>query len=182
MSEKEIIKALDALAKADEGMEVSPQLELRLRLAFRKKYRRRVWPYTAFVLAAAAALVVFLALKPKPQNVPSHGNIANVIQPAPVVQPRAEAPVVDPAPVRVAAHRARRPAQPQEIMTDFFPLMDAPPPFDRGEIVRVALPAAAMRTVGLPVDEARLADRVQADVLVGEEGLARAIRFVRFVQ
>jgi len=180
MSEKEIIKALDALAKADEGMEVSPQLELRLRTAFRKKYRRRVWPYTAFVLAAAAALVVFLALKPKPQNVPSHAAI--ITAPAPVVQPRAEAPVVDPQPVRAAVHRARRPAQPQEIMTDFFPLMAAPPPFDRGEIVRVALPAAAMRTVGLPVDETRLADRVQADVLVGEEGLARAIRFVRFVQ
>ncbi len=36
-----------------------------------------------------------------------------------------------------------------------------------------------MRTVGLPVSEDHLADRVQADVLVGEEGLPRAIRFVK---
>jgi hypothetical protein len=37
-----------------------------------------------------------------------------------------------------------------------------------------------MRKVGLPVNEDRLSDRVYADVLVGDEGLARAIRFVRY--
>jgi hypothetical protein len=37
-----------------------------------------------------------------------------------------------------------------------------------------------MRTVGLPVREDRLMDRVQADVLVSEEGLATAIRFVKY--
>jgi hypothetical protein len=44
----------------------------------------------------------------------------------------------------------------------------------------VQLPAAAMRTVGLPVREEHMADPIQADVLVGEEGMPRAIRFVRF--
>jgi hypothetical protein len=64
-------------------------------------------------------------------------------------------------------------------VTEFFPLIDAPPPMDHGEVFRVTVPAAAMRTVGLPVSEDRLSDRVQADVLVSEEGLATAIRFVR---
>jgi hypothetical protein len=46
--------------------------------------------------------------------------------------------------------------------------------------LRVSLPASAMRGVGLAVSEDRLTDMVQADVLVGQEGLARAIRFVRY--
>lgn len=68
---------------------------------------------------------------------------------------------------------------PREIVTDFFPLIDAPPPIGRGELVRVMVPASTMRTVGLPVNEDRLTDQVKADVLVSEDGLATAIRFVR---
>jgi len=71
-------------------------------------------------------------------------------------------------------------AQPSEVVTDFFPLMDPAPPFQRGRILRVELPASAMQMVGLPVHEQHLNDPVQADVLIGEEGLPRAIRFVKF--
>ncbi len=66
----------------------------------------------------------------------------------------------------------------EESATDFFPLMSPAPPFERGEILRVNVPASVMRTVGLPVQEERIGDRVQADIVVGEEGLPRAIRFV----
>jgi hypothetical protein len=69
--------------------------------------------------------------------------------------------------------------QSSEVATDFFPLMDPAPPFQRGRILRVELPASAMKMVGLPVREEHLSDTVQADVLVGEEGLPRAIRFVK---
>ena len=79
-------------------------------------------------------------------------------------------------PVKARRARARGP---REIVTEFFPLIDAPPPIERGEVFRVTVPAAAMRTVGLPVAEDRLSDRVQADVVVSEDGLATAIRFVR---
>jgi hypothetical protein len=83
--------------------------------------------------------------------------------------------------VRKVAKRVPRPApKPQEIVTDFFPLMDPAPPLGRGQLLRVELPASAMQMVGLPVREDRLADSVEADVLVGEEGLPRAIRFVSF--
>jgi hypothetical protein len=83
--------------------------------------------------------------------------------------------------VRKTARRVRGPVTgPQEVVTDFFPLMDPAPPFERGQLLRVELPASAMQMVGLPVREDRLADSVQADVLVGEEGLPRAIRFVSF--
>ncbi len=59
-------------------------------------------------------------------------------------------------------------------------MLDVQPPFERGELVRVVVPAETMRSVGLPVREDHLTDMVQADVLVGQEGLARAIRFVGF--
>jgi hypothetical protein len=75
---------------------------------------------------------------------------------------------------------AARSEQPEEIVTDFFPLMDPAPPFERGKILRVEFPASAMEMVGLPVLEEHLADSVEADVLVGEEGLPRAIRFVKY--
>jgi hypothetical protein len=70
--------------------------------------------------------------------------------------------------------------QTREVVTDFFPLLDVAPPFERGELLRVMVPASTMRKVGLPVNEDHLTDRVYADVLVGQEGLARAIRFVSF--
>ena len=65
------------------------------------------------------------------------------------------------------------------MVTEFFPLIDVAPEFGRGELVRVRVPAGTMLSVGLPVREDRLADPVDADLLIGEEGLARAIRFVR---
>ena len=70
----------------------------------------------------------------------------------------------------------------RETVTQFFPLLDVAPPFERGELLRVMVPASTMRRVGLPVNENRLADPVYADVLVGQEGLARAIRFVSYEQ
>jgi hypothetical protein len=79
--------------------------------------------------------------------------------------------------LRPAAHHA---PQPEEIVTDFFPLMDPAPPFERGQLLRVELPASVMQMVGLPVHEERLMESIHADVLVGEEGLPRAIRFVKF--
>lgn len=53
-------------------------------------------------------------------------------------------------------------------------------PVEAGQLVRISLPRSAMRVAGLPVREDELDGRVQADVLVGEDGVARAIRFVSY--
>ncbi len=68
----------------------------------------------------------------------------------------------------------------QEVVTDFFPLMDVMPPMNRGQILRVTVPASSLRMVGFPVSPERWGQHIQADVLVGEEGMARAIRFVSY--
>jgi hypothetical protein len=175
MSDDAILSALKALAERDRAATTSPELETRLRQAFRRRQsarlRKRAAICSAVLFATAAAIVIVF--------VASHGTHPEPVMariPATSVEAPVAAPIVRPTPRRTA----RAPAiPPGEIVTEFFPLLDAPPPFERGEMIRVSVPAAAMRTVGLPVDEDHLADRVQADVLVGQEGLVRAIRFVK---
>jgi len=68
-----------------------------------------------------------------------------------------------------------------DIATDFIPLTYGASlgGTDGGHVVRVELPRTAMAQFGLPVNAERSAEPVKADVLLGEDGLARAIRFVR---
>ena len=177
--DKEILSALKALAEADASAEAPPEVEARLLEAFRTAAPRVRAdqgirpPKLAWAIAAAVvAMIAGWYFRPRPVT-----PVAKVAtQPAKVyadfvdVAPVAPRPVVRPMPRRV----------PREIVTDFFPLMEAPPPLDRGAMLRVTLPAAAMRSVGLPVREDRLGEHVQADVLMSEEGMATAIRFVKF--
>ena len=46
-------------------------------------------------------------------------------------------------------------------------------------MIRVQIPRSSLIAFGLPVNVERADAPVKADLLVGEEGLARAIRFVR---
>lgn len=68
-----------------------------------------------------------------------------------------------------------------EIATDFLPLVDANnlATQDGGQLVRVEMPRTALLAFGLPMNIERADEPVKADVLVGHDGLARAIRFVR---
>ncbi len=68
-----------------------------------------------------------------------------------------------------------------EIVTDFIQLTDSGG-FVAGEgahLIRVELPRTALVRFGLPLNAERVGGRVKADVLIGEDGMARAIRFVR---
>jgi hypothetical protein len=67
-----------------------------------------------------------------------------------------------------------------EIATEFIPLMQGGQlgQAEGGHLVRVELPRSAMASFGLPVNYERTGGRVKADVLLGDDGIARAIRFV----
>jgi hypothetical protein len=69
----------------------------------------------------------------------------------------------------------------REVATDFLAVPYAPAftQYDSGQVVRVHLPRSSLGTFGLPFDENRAAERIKADVLLGEDGIARAVRFVR---
>lgn len=72
-------------------------------------------------------------------------------------------------------------ADDEEIATDFIPLThdNSLTSEDSGQVMRVELPRSALVSFGLPMNVERAGGRVKADVLVGEDGVARAIRFVR---
>jgi hypothetical protein len=121
--------------------------------------------------------------------------------------PRREERVVAPAPVNTPGHRAAPPdgrdqmaaEQPKnlpkrvrrrasvdspdevEVVTRFFPLREGEDftTLDSLQVVRVELPGSALGEVGLPVDPEMVNEPVKADVVLGQDGLARAIRFVR---
>ena len=70
----------------------------------------------------------------------------------------------------------------REVATDFVSLGYGSTPLDLqdgGQLVRVELPRSALARFGLPMNMDRADERVKADVLVGADGLARAIRFVK---
>lgn len=180
--EDRVLQALQALAGNDRERGAPPEVEARLLTAFHSR-RRSGWRWAALT-AAAAALVIALLLwpnrRPKPavSAAPPISRVPAATRPAPVAVAPAN---IARTPRKLARKVAAVPQpQPREVVTDFFPLMNPAPSFERGQMLRVQLPAAAMRTVGLPVREEHLGDLVQADVLVGEEGMPRAIRFVRF--
>jgi hypothetical protein len=68
-----------------------------------------------------------------------------------------------------------------EIATDFMPVGYTTPMNlqDGGQVMRVELPRSTLAGFGLPVNMERVNERVKADVLVGPDGQARAIRFVQ---
>jgi hypothetical protein len=68
-----------------------------------------------------------------------------------------------------------------EVAINFYPLPDADelPPMESATIVRVQLPMSSLRLMGLPVSEDRAAEFIQADMLLGQDGLARGVRFVQ---
>jgi hypothetical protein len=72
-------------------------------------------------------------------------------------------------------------AETREVVTEFISVgygsaLDLQ---DGGQLVRVELPRSALARFGLPVNMNRVDEKVKADVLVGADGLARAIRFVQ---
>jgi hypothetical protein len=165
------------------------------------------WPrltWSRWALAAAALLIAFgFVVYRAVQNEPQKEVVART-EKTPTPQPSVEREdqprkvveeIVRPEP---RAARPRRGKQPQpdrifirdsitayaddtEYMTDFFPLSYGADqkPMDKGEVIRVQMPRSALARFGLPVNVERADVTIKADLLVGEDGLAHAIRFVR---
>ncbi len=73
------------------------------------------------------------------------------------------------------------PSSPARLASDFIPLVPcyAPGCFDGGQVMRVTIPRPALTFLGLPINEQFIQEPVTADVLISEDGVVRAIRFVR---
>jgi hypothetical protein len=76
--------------------------------------------------------------------------------------------------------RMTRPSRLSETVTDFIPLTELADAtaISSGTIVRVEMPRASLIAMGLPLNAERAYQTVKADIVVGDDGLARAIRLV----
>jgi hypothetical protein len=144
-----VASALRALREADAVVGASNVVEARLLAEVRAIAARRRRAQLT-TLAAAAVLALAIALP--------LWRLAVTMPPAPSTQ--------------IAA---------REVVTDFFPLTYGDVPATGGQLVRLEVPRRALVNFGLAVDaiEPRAGDTLLADVLVGDDGLARAVRFVR---
>jgi hypothetical protein len=205
--ERTVLDGLAELREAMSELEATAWIKPSVMSAFRSTRRGRWnrtrlapfywWAAATATCAVLVAVAAYWLASPKTRNPP----LVAVSPPARVSRPPVEkepanaadvraARAPSPAPGRQTGRRrpavaARDTAARPEFATDFFPLPYAPPlePGDGGQIVRVRLPRSAMRTVGLPVnDDDRWFDRVPADVVLGQDGVARAVRFVKFAQ
>jgi len=159
------------------------------------------WLYIAAGIAAAAAIVMLISLIASrsqnsapivPQQAvapPSSNEKQQPALPHAGLEARHVA-VGNPNQRLIATKRPRvrkpnadstHPGGEQEIATDFIRLVsgESLTGLDNAQLVRVELPRSAMMSFGLPMDMDRANERVKADVVMGQDGLARAIRFVR---
>jgi hypothetical protein len=177
------VKIEDLLREAgqnDRSLSCAPEVEKRLRSAFRSR-RPLVWGVLAGAIAAVLALALWLVPRRETQPPPPPETpVATVKEVPQVVEP--------PAITKQRSVRPKRKMRPREVevLTDFFALdaaaLNGVPD---GYVMRVQVPRATMASFGLPVNQAPDqhidAQRVDADLLMGSNGTARAIRFVRYV-
>ena len=164
--QRELAAGLRAVAAGYERMAAPARVEARLRAEFRKQAalqsgRRAGFGWRpAFSWAAAAVAVIALGVLAVDGGRPD-GNRA-------VVSRTSE--------VATVANATEAPND----YDGFIPLPNAGrlPDTEDVNLVRVELPRSAMIALGLEVSPERASELVEADVMLGPDGLARAVRFV----
>lgn len=181
-TERGLTAALGELARQRSASMAPAAVEASLLAAFaaRKQNRRRaLYRKAAWAIPIAAGLLLFALLgrrEPEMRLAKEPAPVPAVQQTPAPVESFAQPQTVDEAP------KIRRAAAPRqaEYVTEFVPLRFGKP-LESGEpvmVVRMDLPRAQLRSLGLPVAPDAASGVVKADVLLGGDGLAKAIRFV----
>jgi hypothetical protein len=142
----------------------------------------RPWvPAAAAIVLVAGALFVLLENQPR-VNWAVPPRTAEKSPPAPAVVPTIEQP---PAVEVRATHPPspdRKPPKKANVVTPSgfvdLPWTAGLPAFESGEIVRMEVPVASLPTYGIDISSGAGKGPVEADVLIGQDGFARAIRLV----
>jgi hypothetical protein len=187
MSSQDLENLLAGLREQTRGVEAPKRVEAALLGAFRAESRRparHMWMRWALGAAAAVAVILGAGVitMQQPAAPPPAVKVA-VAPPPPIVQPAPKIvpPVVAKRVRRAPRPRVQTPPPVQEVATDFLPLDDTAtlPPIESGHIMRVRLPQSTMMRFGFPINPDRMMDPVKADVMFGQDGIARAVRFVK---
>ena len=202
--QRDLTAALSALAAEAETWKASRAIEERLREVFiaripatptpqlESKWTDR-WIY-AVATAAVIALAVWLGSRPStpasPESVASTAassptspavSTPSVTEEKKPASSKTEGNVTAQRPVPVRAAAGRRAAPPKQVRSfEFVTLPGAAglPDLESGSVVRIAVPVGALPEYGLDIVQGGSKTTVNADVLVGQDGLARAIRLV----
>lgn len=119
------------------------------------------------------------SLVPSPRVDPAHAPIANDAKSSATPKGAVKAVAKTRAglmPKTVMAQRSAKPAA--EIKSEFIALAYARSP-ESGQLVRVKVPSSMMVQLGLVSTVEKPSELVDAEVLVGDDGLTHAIRFIR---
>ena len=163
--------ALQALRESTRDAETPRRVEMRLRQEFGMRHRtaktRSIAIFASWVLASAAVLVAGVSwwnwrvAKTQHPSISSESVKTNAIS-----APLPSTDAVD-ATTLVADNEAG----------DFTLLPGSlPQEVDDSSIVRVGMQRGALSALGLPVNEERVSDWIQVDLLVGQDGLPKAVR------
>ena len=198
-AERTLEAGLRAFAEGAEEGEAPPHLKLALRAAFdrqviaapvavpapaRLRNLALRWTAAALVLLAVAVALLSRSAPPniKKEDMSSGGNPA----PRSFIEPdnqelKIEPHVAKKIPTKRRAATVAGVARDNETVTDYIPLTylaDATA-MESGWVLRVELPPSALIAMGLPAPADQTDSRVKADVVVSDDGVARAVRFVR---
>jgi len=153
-----LTKAMRRLAAESAQEELPFEIEATLLETFDRANRRprevsSRFPWMSLAGAVLASLVVVAIVQRDPYQTPAP-------QPATVA--------------KAAPGPAREPEEP------FVPIPYVTPlgPYERAEVVRMELPVSALISVGFPVRTPDPAALAEADVVVGQDGRARAVRLI----
>jgi hypothetical protein len=160
--DRSLAAALRAVAADEDTLGASSHVEARLLAEVQVMARAR--QRRANVLGLAAAAVLFLGLA-----VPGWYSTQFL-------------PTAPPAPADRQAAAAAQDATREET-TAFFPLQYSNVPAPGAHLIRLQVPRTALASFGIASFNAPddTSPTVLADVVVGDDGLARAVRFVRVV-
>jgi hypothetical protein len=162
--------ALQALRETTRDAETPRRVEMRLLQEFEMRHRvtkaRTVAIFASWALASAAVLVAGVSWwnwrVAQNQHPVSAGDsvTSKVLTPTPSTEP-SEPPTL------IADNGAGE-----------FTLLPGslPQEVEDSAIVRVGMQRGALSALGLPVNEERVSDWIQVDLLVGEDGLPKAVR------
>jgi hypothetical protein len=189
--------ALHALARADEREHAPMRLEAQLLSAFRV-HRKAVYRPSrrnlAWLMAAAAAVAVLIGAGLAWHRISASGHAhggAHAVAAIPVAPNPTQATLMAP-PSQAGGDGRNQPSptmeraasaqefEPVVEMAEFLPLpfADDDSPLGTAEVVRIRLSESALGVLGLPVSDEVSRQPVTADVVIGEDGVARAIRFI----
>ena len=165
--------ALQALREATHDAETPQRVEMRLQHEFAMRHRtikrRSTAIFAAWALATAAVLFAGVSWW-NWRLTQTHGNIS-----AQNANGNAELPSVTSAPPSDASDEPTLIADNEAGEFTLLP-GSLPQETDDSAIVRVGMQRGALSALGLPVNEERANDWIQVDLLVGQDGMPKAVR------